>query len=182
MRVIAGSAKGTRLAPVPAGTRPLSDRAREGLFSSLGDRVPGARCADLYAGTGALGIEALSRGASWCDFVDDGAAAVRTIEENLGRAKVGDRAAVHRADCRRFLQGRPPPARWDLAFLDPPHALGGDELAPVLHALAGRLAPGAAFALTRASRNPTVVVPVHYALGKRLVYGDTLVLVFLEEE
>ena len=71
MRVIAGTAKGTRLAPVPPGVRPVSDRVREGVFSSLGDRVPGASVLDLFAGTGAMGIEALSRGAGRA--VSDGA-------------------------------------------------------------------------------------------------------------
>jgi 16S rRNA (guanine966-N2)-methyltransferase len=70
MRVIAGSAKGMRLGPVPPGVRPVSDRAREGLFSSLALEVPDARVLDLYAGTGAMGIEALSRGAEHAGFVD----------------------------------------------------------------------------------------------------------------
>ena len=78
MRVIAGAAKGLKLAPVPDGTRPLSDRAREGLFSSLGPTVVGACVFDLYAGTGAVGIEALSRGAEHAVFVDHGQAATRT--------------------------------------------------------------------------------------------------------
>ena len=69
MRVVAGAARGRRLAPVPEGTRPVSDRAREGLFSSLGDGVVGAGVLDLFAGTGALGIEALSRGAAGATFV-----------------------------------------------------------------------------------------------------------------
>ncbi|MGH2637663.1 MAG: RsmD family RNA methyltransferase, partial [Actinomycetota bacterium] len=70
MRVIAGSAKGVRLGPVPSGVRPVSDRAREGLFSSLAARLPGALVLDLFAGTGALGIEALSRGADRAVFVE----------------------------------------------------------------------------------------------------------------
>src|SRR5437870_4701497 len=85
VRVVAGSAKGVRLAPVPAGTRPMSDRAREGLFSSLGGFVEGAHVLDLFAGTGAIGIEALSRGASGAVFVDSGPAAVKAITENLRR-------------------------------------------------------------------------------------------------
>src|SRR4051794_29645804 len=85
MRVVAGSARGRRLGPVPPGTRPVSDRAREGLFSSLGPDVDGARVLDLYAGTGALGLEALSRGAASATFVDDAAPAIRTITGNLDR-------------------------------------------------------------------------------------------------
>jgi 16S rRNA (guanine966-N2)-methyltransferase len=180
MRVIAGAAKGTRLAPVPGGTRPLSDRAREGLFSSLGERVAGARCADLFAGTGAVGIEALSRGALTCDFVDSASGAIRTIRENLARTGLDGAGRVHRSDVRRFL-AREGIGPYDLAFLDPPYTFAQRALAAVLEALVERLAPGAMFILTRPARNPKGVVPLHYVEAKRLVYGDALVLVYLEE-
>jgi 16S rRNA (guanine966-N2)-methyltransferase len=180
MRVIAGSAKGNRLAPVPGGTRPLSDRAREGLFASLGSRVEGARCADLFAGTGAVGIEALSRGAAACDFVDSGAGPLRAIRENLSRSGFERAARVQRADVGRFLS-REDAGPYDLAFLDPPYTFPQGALAAVLEALTQRLAPGAVFVLTRPSRNPKAVVPLHYVEAKRLVYGDALVLVYLEE-
>src|SRR6266516_2801561 len=98
MRVIAGSAKGVRLAPVPAGTRPMADRVREGLFSSLGDRVVDASVLDLFAGTGAVGIEALSRGARRAVFVDSAPGAVKAIHENLRRSKFQAKAAVRRLD------------------------------------------------------------------------------------
>src|SRR5262245_29692556 len=103
MRVIAGSAKGTRLGKVPAGVRPVSDRAREGLFSSLGDAVPGARVLDLFAGTGARGIEALSRGAEHATFVERARPAIEAIWDNLQRARVEDRARVAAADAGTFL-------------------------------------------------------------------------------
>ncbi|HEV8571812.1 MAG TPA: RsmD family RNA methyltransferase [Actinomycetota bacterium] len=180
MRVIAGTAKGTRLAPVPGGTRPLSDRAREGLFASLGARVEGARCADLFAGTGAVGIEALSRGAASCDFVDSGAGAIRAIRANLSRTGKERAARLYRSDVRRFL-ARDAASPYDLAFLDPPYTFPQRGLAAVLEVLVSRLAPGATFVLTRPSRNPKAVVPLHYALAKSLVYGDALVLVYLEE-
>ncbi|HEV8682908.1 MAG TPA: RsmD family RNA methyltransferase [Actinomycetota bacterium] len=180
MRVIAGTAKGTRLAPVPGGTRPLSDRAREGLFASLGDRVKGARCADLFAGTGAVGIEALSRGAASCDFVDSGAGAIRAIRENLSRARFAGAGPVHRSDVRRFL-ARDDAGPYDVAFLDPPYTFPQRALAAALEGLVKRLTPGGTFVLTRPSRNPKAVVPLHYVETKRLVYGDALVLVYLEE-
>src|SRR5438874_12193788 len=104
MRIIAGSAKGLRLAPVPEGTRPLSDRAREGLFSSLGPAVQGAEVLDLYAGTGAVGIEALSRGAAHVTFVDSNPAAIRTIHANLDRARFVERAVARRLEVATFLQ------------------------------------------------------------------------------
>ena len=101
MRIVAGSAKGTRLAPVPAGTRPMLDRAREGLFSSLGPSVERARVLDLFAGTGGIGIEALSRGAAGALFVDSAPAAVKTITENLRRTKLSKLGRVRRLDAKR---------------------------------------------------------------------------------
>src|SRR6266498_4765844 len=109
VRIVAGSARGTRLAPVPAGTRPVSDRAREGLFSSLGARVEGARVLDLFAGTGAMGIEALSRGAVGATFVDASVEAIRTIKENLRGTGVGGGATVRRSIARRAVRGIPGP-------------------------------------------------------------------------
>jgi 16S rRNA (guanine966-N2)-methyltransferase len=179
MRVIAGSARGTRLAPVPAGTRPLSDRAREGLFASLGDRVVGARCADLFAGTGAVGIEALSRGAASCLFVDRGGAAIRNIRDNLGKTGLADRARVIRGDVGRILADQP--GGFDLAFLDPPYALSTATLEAVLGKTVERLEPDAVMALTRPRRDRTDVIPVHWSAVKRLVYGDTLILLLREE-
>jgi 16S rRNA (guanine966-N2)-methyltransferase len=177
VRIIAGTARGTRLARVPAGTRPLSDRAREGLFASLGDRVPGARCVDLFAGTGALGIEALSRGAASCLLVDSGAGAIRTIRENLGKTGLSERAQVRRVDLRRRPAPRGP---FDLAFLDPPYAFPAGTLARVLREVTGSLEPGGSVALTRPARSSTDVIPVDWHVVKRLAYGDTLVLVCRE--
>jgi 16S rRNA (guanine966-N2)-methyltransferase len=178
VRVIAGTAKGTRLGRVPAGTRPLSDRAREGLFSSLGPRVRGARCADLFAGTGAIGIEALSRGAAACVFVDSSAAAVRTIHDNLGRTGLAEGAEVARADVAGYLRRGGDPV--DLSFLDPPHRVGGEALREVMEALRARLAADAMVVLTRASRNATDVIPVDWLVVRRFAYGDTHVLLCRE--
>ncbi len=176
MRVIAGSAKGIRLAPVPPGTRPLSDRAREGLFSSLGDSVPDAVCADLFAGTGAVGIEALSRGAASCLFVDSTAAAVRTVEENLRRAAMEDRARVVRGEVLKALARER--EQLDLAFLDPPYEIPEKGLQAVLSATTDRLAPNGAFVLTRPRRkDSTDVIPLHWQPARLLKYGDARILV-----
>src|SRR3954468_12744768 len=123
MRVIAGTYGGRPLnAPPGAATRPTSDRVREALFSILGARVPGARVLDLFAGSGALGLEALSRGAGEALFVDDAAAAVRAIRANLDA--LGGQAEVRRADALRFLDAaRRGGAQYDLVFLDPPYRL-----------------------------------------------------------
>jgi 16S rRNA (guanine966-N2)-methyltransferase len=169
VRVISGSAKGTRLARVPAGTRPLSDRAREGLFSSLSSLVEGARFADLFAGTGAVGIEALSRGAASCLFVDSGPAAVRTIRANLSKTGLQERAQVRRSDVLRVLGGAAGP--FDLAVLDPPYAFSHTALRAVLGRLAG-LARGGVIALTRPKADSTDVIPIHWRSVKVLTYGD----------
>ncbi|HEX2026030.1 MAG TPA: RsmD family RNA methyltransferase [Actinomycetota bacterium] len=177
MRVIAGSAKGVRLAPVPAGIRPLSDRAREGLFSSLGGSVEGQAWADLFAGTGAVGIEALSRGAGSCLFVDSSAHAVRTIRENLDRTGLGHRARVIRADADRGLLRAEGPL--DTVFLDPPYRLASGRLREVL-VTATTAAPGGTLVLTRPSRDPTDVIPVHWGSVKVLTYGDARILICRE--
>jgi 16S rRNA (guanine966-N2)-methyltransferase len=180
VRVIGGEAKGTRLAGPRGGIRPVTDRAREGLFSSLGALVVGARCLDLYAGTGALGVEALSRGAAECVFVDSSASAVRTIRENLSRAGFAARALVLRAEVRRFLARPGDP--FDLAFADPPYAIPRGALSAVLDALTNRLDRSATVVLTRPSRDSIDVIPVHFRVVRRLIYGDTLVLFCREEQ
>jgi 16S rRNA (guanine966-N2)-methyltransferase len=179
VRVIAGEARGLRLAPVPDGTRPLSDRAREGLFSSLGPAVVGATVWDLYAGTGATGIEALSRGAGHAVFVDSGAQAVRTINANLDRARFTGRATVRKAEVATFL-GRTDGTA-DVVFLDPPYDTPIQQIEHVLALLSGnRLSPGWTVALTRPKRSSNIVIPVHFSPARRLAYGDSLVLVYRE--
>jgi 16S rRNA (guanine966-N2)-methyltransferase len=169
MRVIAGEARGIRLGPVPAGTRPVSDRAREGLFASLGARVPGARCLDLFAGTGAVGIEALSRGATSCTFVDRSRAAATTI--------------VRVAAVERYLTRPPAPqARVDLVFLDPPYETLGSTLAPLLASLDDGWLEGERWTVvvTRGQKGSLPAVPVHWAAGKQLRYGDSFLTLYRE--
>ena len=125
-RVIAGSARSIRLdAPGPS-TRPLADRVKQTLFAILEPDLPGARFLDLFAGSGAAGIEALSRGAAHATFVERDAGAVRTIRANLGRTGLGgdDRATVVRADVLGWLRepGRAAAAPYDLVVIDPPYA------------------------------------------------------------
>jgi 16S rRNA (guanine966-N2)-methyltransferase len=140
MRVIAGTARGVPLiAPRGASTRPITDRVKETLFAILAERVPDARVLDLYAGSGAIGIEALSRGAANADFVERDRAALTALRRNLERTRLGEGGVVHALDVERFLATDGGP--WDLAFLDPPYEVR-DIVAP-LRALVPRLAPGA---------------------------------------
>jgi len=181
VRVIAGSAKGVRLVKVPPGVRPVSDRAREGLFSSLGAGVEGARVLDLFAGTGALGIEALSRGADHATLVERGGSALVTLRRNLALAAVGDRAKVEASDVGSFLRrndkgGGP----YDLVLADPPYELGSPELDETL-ALLGRgwlHSNGWTVVLTRGKQSSTPVIPVDWVLARRLEYGDSLVTLY----
>jgi 16S rRNA (guanine966-N2)-methyltransferase len=145
-RVIAGSARGIRLAAPGPGTRPLSDRVKQTLFAILEPDLPSARVLDLFAGSGAAGIEALSRGAAAATLVESDPAALRVIAENLGRAHVADRGRTVRADVVRWLTSEAIAAGpFDVVFVDPPYA-EPEVLLRVLEALGSRpglLAPNA---------------------------------------
>jgi 16S rRNA (guanine966-N2)-methyltransferase len=121
MRIVAGEFGGRRLAgPRDARVRPTADRVREAWMSILGATLPGARVLDLYSGSGALGLEALSRGAASADFVELSPASLRALEANIRALGVDRRATVHRADALRYAD-RLPPAAFDVAVADPPY-------------------------------------------------------------
>jgi 16S rRNA (guanine966-N2)-methyltransferase len=184
VRVIAGTAGGVRLAPVPPGTRPISDMAREGLFASLGPLVDGARCLDLFAGTGAAGIEALSRGAAAAVFVDRAAAAVSTVRENLRRTGFEYAGTAVRAEVGRWLaEGPAGQGPFELVLCDPPYAIDEAALATTLSAIdTGWLAPeGWTVVVTRGHKSPLPAVPVHWAVRRQLRYGDSLLIQYREE-
>jgi len=120
MRVIAGTAKGRSLKRVPGeGTRPIMDRVKEALFSILGDNMRGATFLDLFAGTGSVGIEALSRGANKAVFVENARNAIVTIEENLKSTGLGDKAKIVRQDVRDFLR-QTTPESFEYVYIAPP--------------------------------------------------------------
>jgi 16S rRNA (guanine966-N2)-methyltransferase len=124
MRVIAGSAKGHKLQSVPGdSTRPITDRAKEALFSILGDWIYDTRVLDLFGGTGAIGIEALSRGAAFAHFIDRNRKAVQTIQANLAHCKLAEYAEVAQGDSFAFLESyRGDP--FDLIYIAPPQYQG----------------------------------------------------------
>jgi 16S rRNA (guanine966-N2)-methyltransferase len=126
MRVISGQAKGHKLRAVPGvGTRPITDRVKQALFDILAGDVVGACFLDLFAGTGSVGIEALSRGAQWAVFVEQSPAAVRVIRRNLETTQLADRARVVRADVFSFLaRPRAEEAPFDLIYVAPPQYQG----------------------------------------------------------
>ena len=125
LRIIAGEFRGRRL-KTPAGrtVRPTGDRVKEAWFSILQQSIPGARVLDLFAGSGALGLEALSRGAVAVDFVENHKSSLAALRANAASLKVEARVAIHRSDAMRFAE-RLQPGAYDLAFADPPYA--GDE-------------------------------------------------------
>ena len=128
MRVISGSARGRKLvAPEGSTTRPTPDRVREATFNALGSLgvVQEAAVLDLFAGSGAMGIEALSRGAARATFVDDDMAARRAIEANLATCGLTEAAEVVATPAERYLAGTGQQRRWDLALLDPPYDYDG---------------------------------------------------------
>ena len=160
MRVIGGEFGSRRLAaPRGDATRPTSDRLRETLFNVLGPRLTGARFADLYAGSGAVGIEALSRGAAFCCFVERAPAAIAAIRANLDSLKLEPRRLlVESRSVARVLQNPLPSAQpFDLVFLDPPYEAAADYTA-TLQALAEHaghlLAPDALVIAEHARRTP----------------------------
>jgi 16S rRNA (guanine966-N2)-methyltransferase len=182
MRIIGGRMRGLALASVGAGDaaahlRPTADRVRESIFNLLvnggyGDPVTGARVLDLFAGTGALGLEALSRGAASVTFVDDGAKARALITRNVGLARAEADTRLIRRDATRPGDCDGPP--FTLVFLDPPYGKGLGEKA-LAAALAGAwIAPGALI-VWEENRAPAVPAPLVQMDQRR--YGDTLVTI-----
>lgn len=161
--------------------RPTPDRVRETVFNWLQPVIGGARCLDLFAGSGALGIEALSRGAEACTFVDVARPAGAAVRENLRRTGLSDRATVVVRDVGAYLRRRAsdePPV--DLVFVDPPYEIAGPALDRVFEALdAGWLAEGDwTVVVTRGHKGSLPAVPVHWAARRQLRYGDSLVILY----
>lgn len=180
-RIVAGLAKGRPLAVPGRGTRPTSDRAREALFNTLRTHLDldGARVLDLFAGSGAVGLEALSRGAASATFVESDRAAQQVLRRNI--AAVGlPGAVVERRGVADVLATGPAGAGgadgFDLVFADPPYALPDDEVTALLAALAGHgwLAADALVVVERSSRGPQLRWPETIALVTHRRYGEAM--------
>jgi len=188
LRIVGGTAGGRRLLGPPKGTplRPTSDKVREAIFDVLSATLPGGirgRVIDLFAGTGALGIEALSRGAGFALFVERDAAALRVLRENLRRAGFADRAEVRAADARRAVRALDPTrtAPFDLAFLDPPYRTGmALPLAGRLHER-GFLQADAVVVIECGAGDPEEA-PEGFETLRAKRYGDTRVLFLKQRE
>jgi 16S rRNA (guanine966-N2)-methyltransferase len=180
MRIIGGARRGLKLAEVGAGDaaahlRPTSDRVREAVFNLLingghGDPVAGARVLDLFAGTGALGLEALSRGAARVTFVDDGVAARALLRANIEKMQAMGVTDVYRRDATCLGLNRGP--GFGLVFLDPPYGKGLGEAALASALAGGWIAPGA---MVVWEENVPPVVPAGFEPLDQRKYGETLV-------
>jgi len=178
VRIVGGEARGRPLRAVPGrSTRPTSDRVRQSLFDALGQRCDGLRVLDLFAGTGALGLEALSRGARSATLVDEDKNACAVALRNAESLGYGDRCRVVREDVFRAVPRLDGP--YDLVFSDPPYATRTTR--PVLELLAdaGLLAEGGRAVLERDRREPLPEIPAGLRLLEERRYGDT-VLLFVE--
>lgn len=181
-RIISGIVGGRRLAtPAGVSTRPTSDRVREALFSRLEHQevLVGARVLDLYAGSGALGLEALSRGATRATLVDSDRGAAKVAQSNARALGFGDLVTVRAEPVERALLAGPgvPDGRADLVFLDPPYDLEDDRLADVLSLLVHHrwLAPDALVVIERSARSAQPLWPAGLSEAGERRYGETKV-------
>ncbi|MEV5875632.1 16S rRNA (guanine(966)-N(2))-methyltransferase RsmD [Streptomyces sp. NPDC052101] len=177
-RVIAGAAGGRRLAVPPGtGTRPTSDRAREGLFSTwqslLGGPLDGERVLDLYAGSGAVGLEALSRGAGHALLVEADARAAKIVRENVRNLGLPG-AEVRAGKAEQVIRTAPPVEPYDLVFLDPPYAVTDDDLGEILLTLRslGWLAKDALVTVERSTRGGAFHWPDGFEALRSRRYGE----------
>ncbi len=178
--MIAGEFGGLRLvAPKGSSTRPTTDRVKESVFGALGPaRLVGAHVLDGYGGTGALALEALSRGATDATIVERDPRALDAIRRNLAGTHTADRVRVHRRRFAGYLQGSAPTAPFDLVFLDPPYDMNGADLSRILDLLdqPGWLSPDASVVIERGSAAGPPSFPAAWQVTWERVYGDTLVV------
>jgi 16S rRNA (guanine966-N2)-methyltransferase len=174
VRVIAGAARGRPLtAPKGARTRPTADRVKEAWFSSLQPRLPGAHVLDLYAGSGGLGLEALSRGAVSVTFVERDRAALAALRTNIEAVGLPGAHVVER-DVTSALTAGLDEGPFDVVVADPPYVVTGAQLGDVLDVLVAQLAAGAVVVIERARRGDPPRWPVAFEAADPRRYGDTV--------
>lgn len=177
MRISGGEARGIRLR-VPPGSRPAAERVRQAIFSSLADRVDGARVLDLYCGSGAYGLEALSRGAARAVLVDEGRRAVRAAGENARAAGLEERSQIRRSDAGRYLEkGIRGDGPFDLVFCDPPYEARG-AIGAVLEGVGVALDPDGLVVVETRFGEESPPTADGWVLADDRRYGDTRVLVY----
>ena len=180
MRVISGSAKGRPLKAVPGmGTRPTTDKVKEALFSMIGPYFDGGEALDLFAGTGGLGIEALSRGMDRAVFVDADRKAIETVSSNAKAAKVEERSEIYRSDAVLALKAMAKRERsFDLVFLDPPYRMKDvPDLLQFMDANA-MLRDGATVVVEHESAHAYPERIGSLALRRRAAYGETAISIY----
>lgn len=170
MRIIAGVAKGRKLDTPKTGTRPMTGRARESIFSILTPRLRGANVLDLYAGSGSLGLEALSRGAADAVFVERGRGAMEALKGNIDRVDLG--GSIRSGDVRQFLQTHD--ANYDVVFVDPPYAEDDRAVVSVLELMEPVLAKEGIIVMHRQARSE-VETPQFLRTVDERRYGDAVV-------
>lgn len=175
-RIIAGTLGGRRIAVPPKGTRPTSDRVREALFSRLdhANVLHGARVLDLFAGSGGLGLEALSRGAVQATFVEAGSPAARVLQANIRELGVEEQSVIVREKVQPFLQRGGTAAPVDVVFADPPYDIAPREMTAMLAALESVLAPRATVIVEWSSRAPMPQWPDFLEPMTHKAYGETV--------
>jgi 16S rRNA (guanine966-N2)-methyltransferase len=179
MRIIAGTAKGRRLTGPPGlDTRPLTDRAKEALFSSLGARILDARVLDLYAGSGSLGLEALSRGAASAVFVERDRRALDALRRNIDLVGIG--GTVVASDVEVFLDRTS--VGFDVVFVDPPYRIDDEATAAVMGSVAAVCAPGGLVILHRRRGGDVPATPEGLHLEGSRRYGDVELWRFIKED
>jgi len=170
MRIIAGAAKGTRLAVPDTGTRPMTGRARESIFSILRDRLFDARVLDLYAGSGSLGLEALSRGATSATFIERDRGAVDKIRTNVATIGLGGTVTSAELPAYLFRLG----GTFDLVFVDPPYAESNEDVFSTLEALDQLLAASGLVVLHRQASSE-LILPEFLTCNDQRRYGDAVI-------
>ena len=177
MRVISGTARGRRLKELQGmETRPTTDRVKEALFNIVQFELPGRQVLDLFAGTGQLGIEALSRGAARCTFVDQRRDAAALVRENLAHCGLADRARLVQGDARAFLTGCR--EKFDLVFLDPPYGAGMLEKALEAIAKIDIMTENGIIVCESAAESALPELAAPYAKGRDYRYGKIKITLY----